>query len=172
MPLHGEGQSEQNLGRALKEVQATVYVGTKVRLSSTDLGKLQGAIMHSVDTSLQWLRRERVDLIQLHNPIAQQRESSTEALGVQDVLGEIVAAFHRLREQWKTQCFGITGLGETTALHQVINTGAFQSVQTCHNLLNPSAAYVVPARFLAQNFDRLMEHAAGQGMGCIGIRAP
>ncbi|HJY79801.1 MAG TPA: aldo/keto reductase [Candidatus Binatia bacterium] len=170
-PLYGEGQSEQNLGRVLNELQATVYVGTKVRLSSAaDLGNLPGAIMRSVDTSLQRLRRERVDLIQLHNPIARQRESSTETLGLQDVLGDVVAAFQRLREQGKTQFFGITGLGETAALHQVIDSGAFQSVQTCYNLLNPSAAYAVPARFPALNFARLMERAAGQGMGCIGIR--
>src|SRR5215510_1555455 len=76
-PLYGEGQSEQNLGRVLNELKAMVYVGTKVRLSSTDLGNIQGAIMRSVDTSLQRLRWEQVDLIQLHNPIAQQREGST-----------------------------------------------------------------------------------------------
>jgi aryl-alcohol dehydrogenase-like predicted oxidoreductase len=167
---YGEGQSEQNLGRVLSELQATVYVGTKVRLSSADLGNLQGAIMRSVDTSLQRLRRERVDLIQLHNPVAQQREDSTETLRVQDVLGDVLEAFQRLHEQGKTQFFGITGLGETAALHQVIDTGAFQSVQTCYNLLNPSAAYIMPVRFPAQNFDRLMERAARQGMGCIGVR--
>ena len=169
-PLYGEGQSERNLGQVLNELRAEVYVGTKVRLASAELGDIRGVIARSVEASLQRLGRSAVDLIQLHNPITQQRDNGNNTLSIQDVLGEVVETFQHLQAQGKARFYGITGLGETAALHQVVDAGALYTVQTCYNLLNPSAGYAVPVGFRAQNFGQLIERAAGQGMGCIGIR--
>src|SRR5437870_13781197 len=69
-PSYGDGQSEVNLGAALKAVRTPVYVGTKFRLSAADLRDARRAIGRSLDASLQRLGRERVDLLQLHNPLA------------------------------------------------------------------------------------------------------
>src|SRR5919109_2262723 len=74
-PSYGNGQSEQNLGQVLRELKAEVYVGTKVRIAPEEFGDLRGAITRSVEASLQRLGREAVDLIQLHNHIARQREA-------------------------------------------------------------------------------------------------
>ena len=65
-PSYGNGQSEQNLGQVLHELKAEVYVGTKVRVPPEAFGDVRGAIAHSVETSLQRLGRESVELIQLH----------------------------------------------------------------------------------------------------------
>jgi ABC transporter substrate binding protein len=46
-----------------------------------------------------------------------------EALSVRQVLGEVVPAFDRLREQGKTRFLGLTAVGDTAALHQVIRCG-------------------------------------------------
>ncbi len=169
-PSYGDGQSERNLGQALNELQARVYVGTKVRLEPSELSDLQGAITRSVEASLARLGRDAVDLIQLHNHIAQQRDRRETSLSVQEVLGDVLQTFQRLQAQGKTRFYGLTGLGESAALQQVIDSGALYTAQVCYNLLNPSAGHAVPAGFPAQDFGQLIDRAAGRGMGCIAIR--
>ena len=169
-PQYGNGQSEQNLGRVLREVQAEAYVGTKVRIPPEEFGDLRGAITRSVEASLQRLGRESVDLIQLHNHIAHQRTPQDASLSVSDVLGDIVAAFQSLQSQGKVKFYGITALGDTAALHELIESGTLYSAQVCYNVLNPSAGHPVPASFPNQDFGQLIDRAAAKYMGCIGIR--
>ena len=40
---------------------------------------------------------------------------------------------------------GLTALGDTAALHQLIDAGVFDSAQVVYNMLNPSAADALPA---------------------------
>ncbi len=169
-PSYGNGQSEQNLGQVLRELRADVYVGTKVRIPSEEFGDLPGAIRRSVEASLQRLGRDSVDLIQLHNHIAHQRSPKDAGLSVPDVLGDVVATFQSLQAQGKAKYYGITAVGDTAALHQVIDSGAFYTAQVCYNLLNPSAGHPVPDGFPSQDFGRLIDRAAAKRMGCIGIR--
>jgi aryl-alcohol dehydrogenase-like predicted oxidoreductase len=167
---YGNGQSEQNLGHVLRELKADVYVGTKVRIPPAEFGDLGRAITRSVEASLQRMGRESVDLIQLHNHIAPQRSPADAGLSVADVLGDVVTAFQSLQAGGKVKHYGITALGDTAALHQVIDSGAFYTAQVCYNLLNPSAGGRVPAGFPNQDFDQLIDRAASKRMGCIGIR--
>jgi len=169
-PQYGHGQSEQNLGQVLRELKAEVHVGTKVRIPPEEFGDLRGAIKRSVEASLQRLGREAVDLIQLHNHILPQHTPHAAALAVSDVLGDVVAAFENLQTQGKVKFYGITALGDTAALRQVIDSGAFYTAQVCYNVLNPSAGHPVPASFPSQNFGQIIDRATSQGMGCIGIR--
>ena len=169
-PSYGDGQSEVNLGRVLRELGAQVYVGTKVRLLGADARDIRGAITRSAEESLRRLGRDSVELIQLHNRIAVERGEATESLTVEDVLGDVVQAFESLREHGKTRYFGITALGETGPLHRVIDTGAFGTAQVCYNLLNPSAGDKVPSGFGAQDFQGTIGHAADEGTGVIAIR--
>jgi predicted aldo/keto reductase-like oxidoreductase len=53
--------------------------------------------------------------------------------------------FDRLREQRKTRFLGLTAVGDTAALHQVIDARAFDSAQVVYNMPNPSAAAALPA---------------------------
>jgi aryl-alcohol dehydrogenase-like predicted oxidoreductase len=169
-PSYGNGQSEQNLGQVLRELKADVYVGTKVRVPPEVFGDLRGAITRSVEASLQRMGRESVDLIQLHNHIARQRAPEDAGLSVSDVLSDVVATFQSLQAQGKVRSYGITALGDTAALHEVIDSGALYTAQVCYNLLNPSAEHQVPAGFPSQDFGQLIDRAAAKGMGCIGIR--
>ena len=167
--MYGDGQSEHNLGRVLKTLQAQVYVGTKFRLREAELGDIPGGIQRALEASLQRLGMDSVDLFQLHNQIMPQRQGSD--LSVQDVLGEVVPTLQTLRQQGKIRFFGMTGLGATQALHQVIDAGVLDTVQVCYNLLNPSAGSAVPSAFPAQDFQRLLTHTHEQRLGVIGIRA-
>ena len=56
------------------------------------------------------------------------------------MLDEVVPAFERLRQQGKIRFLGITAVGDTAALHQVIDARVFDSAQVVYNMLNPSAA--------------------------------
>jgi hypothetical protein len=61
----------------------------------------------------------------------------------------------------KARFLGLTAIGDTAALHQVIDTGAFDSAQVVYNMLNPSAAVELPANYPAQDYGRLFDHTHG-----------
>ena len=82
----------------------------------------------------------------------------------------MVPAFERLRQQGKTRFLGLTAVGDTAALHQVIDARVFDSAQVVYNMLNPSAAGALPARYPAQDYGRLFDHTRAAGVGVIGIR--
>ena len=166
---YGNGESEKNLGRILQILKpANAVVGTKVRLPSASFGRIADAVAKSLDQSLTRLRRDRVDIFHLHNAITQ--AGGGEALSVQQVLVEVVPAFERLRQQGKIRFLGLTAVGETKALHQVIDAGAFDSAQVVYNMLNPSAASELPPNYPAQDYGRLFDHTKKAGVGVIGIR--
>jgi aryl-alcohol dehydrogenase-like predicted oxidoreductase len=167
---YGDGESEKNLGRVLQNLKpANAVVGTKVRLPSAAFGRIADTITQSLEASLARLRRERVDIFHLHNAITE--NGGGEVLSVRQVLGEVVPAFERLQQQGKTRFLGLTAIGDTTALHQVIDAGVFDSAQVVYNMLNPSAATALPANnYPAQDYGRLFDHTKAAGVGVIGIR--
>jgi L-galactose dehydrogenase/L-glyceraldehyde 3-phosphate reductase len=166
---YGNGQSEENLGRILQKLKpANVAVATKVRLQPGELGDIANAVRISLEGSLARLRLDRVDILHLHNPITANGDGSS--LSVRQVLDEVVPAFERLRQQGKTRFLGITALGDTAALHQVIDADALDSAQVVYNMLNPSAAEELPTGYPAQDYGRLFDHTKAAGVGVVGIR--
>ncbi len=161
--------SEKNLGRVLQKLKPDeAIIGTKVRLPSADFGRIDEAITTSLEGSLARLRRDQVDIFHLHNAITE--SGGGETLSVQQVLGEVVPAFERLRQQGKTRFLGLTAVGDTAALHQVIDSAAFDSAQVIYNMLNPSAAEALPPNYPAQDYGQLFEHTGLAGVGVIAIR--
>ena len=166
---YGNGEFEKNLGRVLQRLKpANVIVGTKVRLPTADFGRIADAVAKSLEGSLARLRLDRADILHLHNAITE--TGGGEALSVRQVLGEVVPAFQRLRQQGKTRFLGLTAVGDTAALHQVIDARAFDSAQVVYNMLNPSAAAGLPAAYPAQDYGRLFDHTRAAGVGVVGIR--
>ena len=121
-----------------------------------------------MDGSLQRLGRDHVDIFHLHNPITM--HGGGETLSARQVLDEVVPAFEMLRRQGKTRFLGITAVGDTAALHQVLDARVFDSAQVSYNMLNPSAASALPAGYPAQDYGRLFDHTQAAGVGVIGIR--
>jgi len=166
---YGDGESEKNLGRVLQNLKpANVVVGTKVRLPPGDFGRIADAVATSLEGSLARLRLERVDIFHLHNPITEQGGGT--ALSVRQVLDDVVPAFERLRQQGKIRFLGMTAVGDTAALHQVIDAGVFDSAQVVYNMLNPSAAVELPENYPAQDYRRLFDHTKAAGTSVVGIR--
>ncbi len=73
-PLYGQGVSETNLGLALKENKADVFVGTKMGLTPEDKKDIKNGVIRSLERSLKRLDMESVDLIQLHNRLTSEPE--------------------------------------------------------------------------------------------------
>jgi len=166
---YGDGESERNLGRVFQKLKPRdAIVGTKVRLPSSDFGRIGVAVGKSLEASLLRLCRERVDIFHLHNAITV--KGGGDSLSAQQVLDEVVPAFAKLREQGKTRFLGITAVGDTAALHQVIDAHVFDSAQIVYNMLNPSAATSIPANSPAQDYARLFDHTQAAGVGVVGIR--
>ncbi len=83
--LYGNGRSEENLGRVLRELDAwdRVVVGTKTRVDTTD--QPRQVIRQSLEASLRRLGHDSVDVFHYHNSIGKQDLSN--------VLGEIARGF-------------------------------------------------------------------------------
>jgi L-galactose dehydrogenase/L-glyceraldehyde 3-phosphate reductase len=171
---YGNGLSETNLGQVLHELQPKdVIVATKVRIRHEDLVDIRSAVQRSLKRSLRRLHRESIDIFQLHTQVALTRGGlRPDTLGVEDVLGTggVADAFDEARRQGLVSFIGFTGLGEPAALHKVIASGRFDVVQTYYNLLNPSAGFSVPKKFVGTNFQLLIQKASEKNMGIVGIR--
>jgi aryl-alcohol dehydrogenase-like predicted oxidoreductase len=164
---YGDGASEENLGRVLQKLKpADVVVGTKVRVPPGE--SIADAVTASLEGSLARLGLDRVDIFHLHNPITE--TGGETALSVRQVLDDVVPAFERLRQQGKIRFLGITALGDTAALRQVIDTNAFDSAQIVYNMLNPSAGEELPQNYPAQDYGRLFDYTKAAGVGVVGIR--
>jgi aryl-alcohol dehydrogenase-like predicted oxidoreductase len=166
---YGNGESERNLGRVLRKLKSdNAVVGTKVRLPSNELNRIDDAVRRSLDGSLERLGMDRIDIFHLHNAIT--IAGGGESLSVQQVLQDVVPTFDRLRSEGKMRFLGMTSLGDTTALHQVINSGIFDSAQIVFNMLNPSAAASLPDHYPAQDYGRVFDRAQATRTGVVGIR--
>jgi L-galactose dehydrogenase/L-glyceraldehyde 3-phosphate reductase len=166
---YGNGVSEENLGRVLRALRPkNAIVGTKVRLPSHDFGRIAEAITQSLEGSLRRLQMESVDIFHLHNEITV--AGGGETLSACQVLEEVTPAFERLRQQGKFRHLGITAIGDTEALKEVIGSRRFASAQVTYNMLNSSAATPPPANYPAQDYGRLFDDTEAAGVGVIAIR--
>jgi aryl-alcohol dehydrogenase-like predicted oxidoreductase len=166
---YGSGESERNLGRALKALNAnSVLIGTKIGLQSNEMSSIEEAIGRSLEGSLQRLGRECVDIFHLHNPITE--AGGGEAISARQVLDEVAPTFDKLRRQGKLRYLGITAIGETAALEQIIDSRLFDAAQIVYSMLNPSAARRLPPDYPAQDYGQLFRHTQAHGVGVIGIR--
>jgi aryl-alcohol dehydrogenase-like predicted oxidoreductase len=166
--LYGNGESERNLGRILARLKpGDAIVGTKVRLPP-EPGPIAQEVARSLNGSLKRLGMEQVGIFHLHNPITPAGGAGT--LTPRQVLDEVVPAFEALRKQGKVRFLGITAIGDTAAVNEVIDARVFDSAQVTYNMLNPSAASALPANYPAQDYGLMFDHTKAAGVGVVGIR--
>ncbi|MCY4624687.1 MAG: aldo/keto reductase [Chloroflexi bacterium] len=174
--IYGAGASEAHLGETLQELKARPVIGSKVALELPDLDDVKGNTIRSVEESLERLRVETIDLIQLHNRVGLERaERSDMGVGAQltvdDVLapGGVLDAFQVLQQQGKVRYFGFTAYGGLlSCVYQLIDSGQFHSINGLYNIINPSA--VRPAAAVDRDFGQVFDRSANLGMGIIVIR--
>jgi L-galactose dehydrogenase/L-glyceraldehyde 3-phosphate reductase len=170
---YGLGKSEENLGRILNDLGADPVISTKIRLDADAIGDIKAATINAVEAGLSRLKRSRVDFIQLHTRVTLERGVGKRfSVTPQDVIGPngVIEGFKTMRERGKVSHFGFSGLGETKALLELVDSGEFHGFQCYYNLLNPSAGQPVPNGFSALDYGLILDRAAAKGMGAFNIR--
>lgn len=101
-PLYGKGRSEEVLGVALAGVKEPHFLATKVGYYPEPFDYRRDTVWRGFEASLKRLRRDRVDLLQIHE---------TEQAGWDGVFGEgmTLQALREIKEQGLTTHIGITG---------------------------------------------------------------
>ncbi len=168
--MYGKGDSERALGWLLPELRNRPYVSTKVILDTARLDDVAGQVERSAHESLERMKLDSVELLQLHNPIVP--NTTGNALSAERVLenGGVADALDRVREQGLAKHIGFTALGDAESCRQVIDSARFDSAQIYYNMLNPSAARGMPDNWSGQNLGNLIAACERQNMATMIIR--
>jgi aryl-alcohol dehydrogenase-like predicted oxidoreductase len=171
---YGQGHSEENLGRVLGELKAwdKIVLGTKVRFNDVDRKDPVSWVRKSVEGSLRRLKHDRIDLLQLHNPVCNGGTGSSpteDDVPVAEVLAGVAEAMQQVQKEGLVGHLGYTGLGDTEALHAIARDPRFKAIQVYFNALNPSAGYA-GATGASQDYDGLIDTCAASGVGVLAFR--
>lgn len=171
---YGNGKSEEALGWLLPDAAATPgsgpYVSTKFGLDVGNLKDIPAQIEQSLLASLARLKRPSVDLLQLHNRIG--TTPGGRVMTVEQILGKngVADGLERLREKGLIRHMGITAIGETASVCEVIGSKRFDSAQVYYNLLNPSAGRSMPKAWTGQNMGGIIGACRANGVAVMAIR--
>ena len=169
---YSEGQSEKNIGDLLSAlpIKDKLYISSKARLDPKSSESYGSQIDRKLDDSLKRLKTDRLDLYQLHNKIT--INESTETLTPSQVLkkNSVCDIMEKIKEDSRVAHIGITALGDTKAIREVVNTGCFDTAQIYYNLLNPTATFDEKGMWNDQDFSSLVSDCQTQNMGILGIR--
>ena len=175
---YGNGKSEEALGWLLPPESnmrgatpgSTPYVSTKFGLDVANLKDIPAMIEESLTRSLARLKRSSVDLLQLHNRIGS--KPGGRVMTVEQILGQngVADGLDRLREKGLIRHMGITAIGETASVCEVIRSKRFDSAQVYYNLLNPSAGRSMPEAWTGQNLGGIIEACRAGNVAVMAIR--
>ncbi|MGI6368853.1 MAG: aldo/keto reductase [Anaerolineae bacterium] len=122
---YGAGASERIFGRGLDGIAPdSIFLATKVGPSGPDV------IRRSLENSLTNLRRDWIDLLQLHGTVF-----SEEQMGYILRSGGLLDQLEQAREEGLIRHVGFTYEGQDRALYDLIDTGRFEVAQLQYNLL-------------------------------------
>jgi L-galactose dehydrogenase/L-glyceraldehyde 3-phosphate reductase len=167
---YGNGKSEQALGWLLPECGSAPRVSTKIAVDVQSPVPLADQVEQRFAEGLARLKRDSVDLLQLHNRIGTQ--VGGRMISVDHVLGKhgVVEGFERLRARGAIRHMGITAIGEAPSLCEVIASGRIHSAQVYYNLLNPSAAKRMPPSWTGHDFGGVIDTCRAHGVAVMAIR--
>jgi len=165
--MYGDGVSETNLGRALETLRSDAIVASKTKVDPARPRAIRDEIARSVEASLRRLRRDRIDVFQLHTPVA--RLPGEGVLDVRTVVDEVLPAFAGLRAQGKIRFFGFSGTGEAAAIPELVESDGFDVAQLIYNLLNASAGDE-PIAAVGADYANVLERVTQRRMGAVAIR--
>lgn len=148
-PSYGDGDSEKNIGMAIKDRRDEVFLASKTHLRSYD------ETMSLIEQSLQRLQTDYLDLYQLHN------------VRTDDDLRQVFAtngaikAMEKLQDEGVIKNIGITGHYDPKVLLKGVREYNFDSI-----LLSLNAADVHYRSFQ----EELLQEVVDQKMGIIAMK--
>lgn len=157
-PGYGNGQSEEIMGISLEGVKDScsqpLFVASKVNFKSRD------TLRETVETSLKRLRRDRLELLQIHGD-----SYTTEQ--VDEILrdGGMAEEMQQLKQEGLVKYIGFTSEDNNDAVFRFIRSGMFDTMQICYNFIFQHP--YEPSR----PFGSLLE-AEKAGMGIVTMRTP
>lgn len=178
-PAYGAGRSEANLGAVLAGLGSpAVTVSTKVVLAEDGLDRPRDVVLRSAEDSLRRLRRDRVDMLLLHNRVARQRPAGRRigvgpVLGLADVVdpGGVLDGFDELLRSGVIAACGVTAFGgEPAAVSEVMDTGIPTVVNAAFSLMEPTAGLAVTPPGGGDDHGQVIAAAASRRVGVIAIR--
>ena len=147
-PAYNNGQSESNYGQVVARRRNEIFLATKTGDRSHD------GTLRSVEQSLQRLRTDRVDLIQIHGV------SENEDLDAWDKPNGVLTALRKLRDERVTRFIGLTGHESAGRLLQAIERFDFDTLLTTLNPVSRRKPYR----------DELLPVANQKQMGVIAMK--
>lgn len=150
-PGYGSGASEAIFGEALADAKEDLFIATKINRDEQH-------VRASIEGSLIRLRREQLDLVQIHG------SSYSSALAT-SILGKggLLAQLETLRDEGLIRYLGFTSEDNNGAVFDFIASGRFDVMQICYNFLHQHA--YEPTR----PFGSLLE-ANRAGVGTVTMR--
>jgi L-glyceraldehyde 3-phosphate reductase len=171
-PDYGDGDSETNLGRVIKELGVRPYITSKIEVREADLGDIAGHVERSLDQSLSRLGVDYVDFLQIHNAPARDNPGITGRsythLWIEDYLrsGGALEGLQKAQAAGKARFIGfITRGGDREVAQQLIDTGAFNLINVQVHLLNPSAGVIPYGMKVDSDWGGILAYAASKGVG-------
>ncbi|MEQ4208591.1 aldo/keto reductase [Actinopolymorpha sp. B9G3] len=127
-PGYGNGASEQVLGEALQGVPTSggqpLFVATKVGYGA------RGDVRASLEASLTRLRRDSVDLLQLHGE-SWTTQQTDDILSPRGMAEQLLS----LKDEGLVKHIGFTTEDNNDSAYRMIASGVFDTIQVCYNLL-------------------------------------
>jgi L-glyceraldehyde 3-phosphate reductase len=172
-PDYGDGVSEENLGRVIRELGVRPIIDSKVEVRNENLDDIAGHVERSVDESLKRLGVDWVDIVQIHNgPVASKPDLQGRAyniLWIEDYLrpNGALEGLRRVLRAGKTRYIGFICRGnDARYVRELIDTGEFHMINLVYNLLNPSAGgQPVPGLRPDADFGGVIDYAEAHGVG-------
>ena len=172
-PDYGDGVSETNLGRVLRELGVRPLITTKVEVREADLADIAGHVERSLEASLLRLGLDYVDIVQIHNgPTATATNlqgRDYRRLGIEDYFaaGGAIEGLERIRRAGKTRHLGFICRGnDGESVKRLLDTGLFGMINLVHTLINPTAAIAKPAGLdVDADFGQVIPYAREKGIG-------
>jgi aryl-alcohol dehydrogenase-like predicted oxidoreductase len=153
---YGNGESERIYGETLSAApREKLFIATKLKYDTSP-----GGIRRSVEGSLERLKTDYVDLIQLHGT-SWKKDQEKEILGSGGILDDMI----KLKEEKLVRHVGFTSEDNNRAVYNFIDDGRFEMYMICYNFLFQHC--YDPNRPFGSMFE-----AEQKKMGIVAMRAP
>lgn len=155
-------ESEAIYGEALKDVRGNIFLSTKVGVKPDNKGLLEPPeVRASVEQSLQTLKTDYVDCIQLHGPVF-------EYMGYDRGM-RIYEELVKVREQKLARFIGLTGHTAFEPMYRLIDTGLFDQVLLAYGYF-PKGMDTMLSHASLQWRELCLARARELGMGILAMK--